>query len=288
MGNLFKKIKTHWKDFAIGLLLILLVFAVLSSGIGFMSKSLNLGSSYDSVASQSAYRYTESANSMYYQDDYALEEEVRKIVKNADLDLETDNYDGTISQIEAFVNSYDVIILSENEYTYKDDYRRQSYTFKIDSTKVENFVKDLETTGEVQNVDISVNDVTGVYTDYSDRLERYQNQIIKYESMLNRNGLEIEDEIKIQNRIDNLEDSIFYLKNRIGSIDEKVTYSTVTVNVRENQSVWSEIDFLGLKDGFSMFMESLQSGIEFILLVFGFILPFGIIYGIYRLIKRFI
>ena len=106
--------------------------------------------------------------------------------------------------------------------------------------------------------------------------------------MLKKSNLEIEEEIKIQQRIDSLEDSIFYLNKQISNIDEKVEYSEVYLTIKEKPSILSEIDFLGLKDGFKLFMNSLKSGIQFILSILGFIIPFAITYGVYLIGRKII
>lgn len=285
MGNFTKHMSNYWKNYVIAILIILLLGISVIGNFGGGYKSLSLTeSSYDMAYQNKA----APRGGIYYNDaGFAPEEEIRKVIKNANLNLETNNYDYSKTQLETSINAHSVLILNQYENKYRDDYRQSSYSFKVPSDKLDIFLSELKNYGEVQNFNVYTNDVTGTYADYSDRLERYNEQIVKYRLMLSKTDLKIEEEIQISQRIDNIEDSIFYLTKQINNIDEDVTYSDVTLSLREEPSVWSEIDFLGFKDGFKMFMESLEAGIQFILYVLGFVLPFAIIYGIYRLFRRF-
>jgi hypothetical protein len=285
MGNLKEHFNKNWKNYLIGILLIIVLFNVLIGGLLSMGtsnfgsqKSLNYEAQYDRAGSS---YYYDSGND-------ALGEEERKVIKNANLDLETKNFDKAKEQIQSSIDAHDATILSQSQNTYSNDYKRIYYTIKVDSQKLDIFLDEIKTYAEVERINIYSNDVTGTYADYSDRLQRYQTQIQAYEAMLLRKDLEVEDEIQIQNRIDQLEDGIFSLQKRVTNIDEDVAYSQVQISLREEQSVLSELDFLGLKDGFKLFLESLEAGIKFILTILGFILPFAIIYAIYRGIKKLV
>ncbi|MCA9460442.1 MAG: DUF4349 domain-containing protein, partial [Nanoarchaeota archaeon] len=167
-----------------------------------------------------------------------------------------------------------------------NDYRSLNYNFKVPSEKLDLFLGELESYGEVISLNVNTNDQTGSYVDFKSRIERYENQMASYENMLLRGNMDIEDEIKIHKRIDQIEDSIFYLKKNIGSIDEQTLYSDVYLTLKEKESFFAEIDFIGIRDGFKLFLESLEFAIKVIFVLVGFLLPFGIIYMIYRLIKN--
>ena len=289
MSNFIKHMSNYWKNYVIVVLVILLVggamFGNMSNGRSFAKSLSSNEMSYDTTQSASYSR----GGSYYYGDSgFAPEETNRKVIKNADLSLESDDFDLTKNQVKNSVNAHSVIIMNQNENKYQEDYRYVSYSFKVPSDKLDVFLSEVKNYGEIQSFNVYTNDVTGTYADYSDRVERYNEQIVKYKVMLTNYYLYIEVEFQFSLIIDNIEDSFFYLNKQISNIDEDVSYSDVTISVKEKPSVWSEINFLGFKEGFTMFMESLQAGIVFILYVIGFMLPFALIYGVYRLVRRFI
>ncbi|MFW6233435.1 MAG: DUF4349 domain-containing protein [Nanoarchaeota archaeon] len=282
-----KHFEKHWKDYLIGLFVVIILFggfiALLGNlTIGSFDKSLNMAESYKGGYTQSSSNYNNNND-----DEFAPEIEDRIIVRNANVNMESKNYDSSKSSIENSVNVHDVVKITENERKYKSDYRSINYKFKVPADKLDLFISEIEKYGEVSNINIYMLDVTGNYADYTNRLNRYQNQMSSYETMLSKPNLEIEDEIKIQERIDSIENNIFYLQNRIGNLKEDVSYSDVTLNLVEKQTALSEIDFLGLREGFQLFINSVQGAVMTILAIVGFLIPFVICFGIYRGIRRF-
>lgn len=216
-----------------------------------------------------------------------LGEEDRIITKNANLELITEFYDKTIDDIEKSIQRYNVVVLRERENEYDDNYRRMYYSFKVESSKLDEFLEEIKNHGEVESFSIESNDITKKHIDYTQRLQRYNNQMQRYENMLLDNDLSIEEEIDVQERISSLEDDIFRLESQIKGVEEDVEYSDVTLRVEEEQSLLSELNFMGFKEGFKLFLTSLEFGIKTILSLLGFIIPLSVIYGIYRIGRRF-
>ena len=274
---------------AIFLLLIIgavgMVSLMLTGQSSYNAKSLGMEAS--SVPVMDSY-YGRAASSYYYDSSFAPGIEERKIIKNANLNLEVKNFEISKSNIIQYSENYDVIVLSESQNKYQNDYRQISYSLKVPSDNLDSFLEDIKSNGEVLYFNVYSNDVTGTYIDYTDRLERYNEQIEDYKLMLNRDKIEVEEEIKIQQRIDQLEDQIYYIESRLKTIDEEIQYSEVSLTLKEKPSVISEIDFLGIRDGTQLFLKSLDAGMRFIFIAIGFLLPFGILFGLYRLGRRFL
>ena len=285
MNRFIQNIKKNYRDYLLGLIIILLLGVVV-----FNTSYLGTSQSFDAMSRNNMeYSYSKSLD-VDGSGDYGGSNGVveRKVIRNANLELETDKFDSTKSNVDILVGNYNAIILDSNERRYRDSSRRVNYRIKVNSNNLDEFLGHLKTYGEVENVRVYKQDVTDSFTDYTNRLNRYKTQITKYELMLTKPNLEIKEEIEIQIRIDQLEDNIFMLQNRINLIDKNVVYSMVNLNVREEESFSSKVDFVGFKDGVIEFVRSISSSVEFILVVFGFILPFLCIYGIYRIGKRII
>ena len=277
-----KHFKHNWKNYLIGILVVIVVFGGLLNALVGMS-----GMGTDTFSKSLAYDAEYSRNSYYYDDGgFAPDSDERKVIRNANMNLESDNYDVAKTNVDRSVIAHSVIVLSQTENKYKDDYRNSNYRFKVPSSSLDLFLEELKGYGEVQYYNVYSNDVTGTYADYSARLERKQLQIQRYEARLASGDMEVEDEISLLKTIDSLEDEIFSLNKRISNIDEDVTYSDVSLSLKEEPSVWSEIDFLGLKDGFKLFVASMEGAIRTILVLAGFLLPFVLIYGVYRGLRK--
>lgn len=281
--------QTYWKNYVIGLLLVIIVI----SSLGILSSSISSDSSMGYTNEAIAYDAQQDiARSSYYPgrrgSNAAPEEDERMIAKNANLNIESQEYHKSIREIETLVDSLSVIVMSEQESKYNDNYYHSKYNFKVESSQLDSFLNSLKELGEVQSINIYSNDVTGVVINLQERLNRYQSQINRYEQMLTRDNLEIEEEINIQNRIDSLEQSIAYLQERIQRQQEDVSYSDVYFTIQEKQGLFDELDFLGFKDGFKLFLSSLELGIKFIVSIGGFIIPIALLYGVYRIGRKFV
>ena len=296
--NLVGSIKKNWKNYVIVFLIIL----VLLSLVGFAGLMIDNNLSGKSLSSAD-YGYEEvyyESSPSYYQESIrsnALEVEERKVRKNANLEIETNDYDASKLGVSNSVRTHGAIVLYEREsrdYDYEsrgyDDSRYVRYSIKVDSDKLDIFVNEIKSYGEVISLDISSDDVTGMYVDYTNRLKRYTSQMDRYNAMLLRESISIEEEIKLQSRIDELENQIFYLRGRIGSLQEDVDYSSVSLYMREKakeSSIVDEVDFFSFKDLAGLFLSSLKYSILVVVVIVGFVIPFGVVYGMYRLVRRF-
>jgi hypothetical protein len=229
-----------------------------------------------------------SSSSYYSGGDSALYVEERKVIKNGNIDLETDNYDFSKNRIISLTDSYSAIVLSDSESRNNDDNRYSNMRVKINSEKIDKFLDELKNLGEVKSLNVYSNDVTGTYVDYTDRLNRYNEQIAKYNEMLESEKINIEEEVQVQQRIDQLEDQIYYMNERLGDLDEDISYSEVYISLSEKPSLLEQVDFLGFKDMAKQFLGALSAGWNILLNILGFIIPFVVLYFVYRIVRRFV
>jgi hypothetical protein len=275
MNKFIINLKENWLNYTI---LILLVVMIFSSSVGSMSSSL---SSKSLSINQDSYY----GNELTYNSGFASEVENRKITKNGNLNLETSNYILSKQNILSVSENYNVIFLRNNENTGNNNYKSLTLSGKINSNNLEVYLNELKSFGEVDYFEIYSNDVTENYVNYDERINRYSNQLSKYEYMLSEE-ITIDEEIKIQERIDNLEDNLFYLKKNFQNLDDKVIYSQIDIRLSEKKSLLDEVEFINLENGFKGFIESLGAALWFLIYIFGFLLPFGFIYGFYKIIRK--
>jgi hypothetical protein len=276
MDKFIKKLKENWLNYTILFLLVVMIFG---SSVGNVSSSL----SSKSLSMDRAGGYY--ANEMYYDSGFVPEAQDRKITKNGNLNLESDKYNLAKENILRVSDIYNVILLKNNEYVNNDNYKRLTLSGKIDSNKLESYLNEIKSFGKVEFFNVYSNDVTESYTNYDERISRYSNQLVKYENMLS-DKISVEDEIKIHKRIDNIEDNLFYLKKNFQNLDNRIVYSQVDISLSEEISVLDQVDFINLEEGFKGFVESLGAALWLVIYVLGFVLPFVLVYGVYKLIRK--
>lgn len=283
MNNVKNHVKKHWQMYVIALLVLVLLFGMPTSHL-----SVNkLTSSYGEAAMDRSFASTEAFyGGGYYGSNDAVNEEVRQFVRNANLGLETSEFDSSKSSIKNAILARDGLILSESESTrYNSDLRSVNLRAKINAQELDSFVEEVSQYGEVTSLNVYGNDVTGQFVDYTQRVERYETQIEKYEAMLARDDIEVSEEIQIQSRIDQLEDQLFYYQRFVGNLEEDVLYSDVYITVTEKPSILDDVDFFGLEDTLKMFLSAFESALSLILKALGYIIPLGLIYLVYRWVR---
>lgn len=280
MNKILRSLKENWLNYTVILLLVIMIFSSVGSNL------FNNYSSYDSYESHRSAKSI-SSGAMFYDSGFSPDQIDRKITKNGNLKLESDNYNLAKENILTVSEKYSVILLTNNEHIDKYDYRTLQLTGKVNALELENYLTELKKFGEIDYFEIYSNDVTESYVNYDERINRYSNQLVKYESMLSTE-ISFEEEIQVQRRIDELEDQLFYLKKNFDNLDERVVYSEVSVRLVEEKSVFDEVEFVDLENGFKAFISSLGAALWVVVYVAGFVIPFIVIFGIYRLFRKFI
>ena len=147
---IINNLKKNWKNYLIGLFVLIFISNFLSSG-SMMSDSI---SSFNGEYNEMAYSNKAIAYDRGYgiSDSFAPEIEERKVIKNANLALETDNFDLTKTNIISSISAHSVIVLSETQNEYKDNYLNLNYQLKINSNKLDIFLNEVKSYGEVMQM----------------------------------------------------------------------------------------------------------------------------------------
>ena len=95
-------------------------------------------------------------------------------------------------------------------------------------------------------------------------------------------NLRVEEKIELNNQIFEQERVVANLREQLENTDNRIEYITVSISLNEEASSFANISILSLGDWIKNFMNS----VNFILRAFAWLLPFGILYIAYKLIRR--
>ena len=287
MNKIINHLRINWKNYLIVFLAIIILVGPISQTMGnsgFISQAVM----YDSYNSHDSYDVRSSAlakgGSGVMLESASVDNfnGERKKTKNANGRIETENYDKSKRDLQSILDKYSSIVLSENENKDNKDYRTLYMNAKVDASKFDSFLKEVKNLGEVEYLNINSNDVTQSYESYDERVKRYEKQLQTYKDKLDNKNLEVKDEIEIQTRIDQLEDNIYYLKKSFENVENRVEYSQLSLNLVEKYSISDEVNFTSCEDMWKNFLVALNNGIGTFINILGFIIPFIIIYLVYR------
>jgi hypothetical protein len=209
-------------------------------------------------------------------------------IKSANLYINTEDYDKNKIYLNSLIIKYNGKITNENEMLNNKKIRSLYLTVKIPKNELDSFLNEIKTTFglELENINVYNSDVTEQKQDFTERLNRYKSQIEKYKEMLTQKDLRIEDEIKIQNRIDDLENQIYYLEKSNQDLDNRITYSTVSITLNEKASPLTNVEFKSFKYYIAEFLNSLENGLNIFINLVAYGLELLILFIVYKFVRN--
>lgn len=257
---------------------------VLVAGVISVSGMTMGKASSDSIKSENNYGYSADMKSEESADQVAYDgvangtnlmtktEATRKVIKNAELYIQTKNYDKFISDLSKKIDEFNGYTdsLEENNYSSKT----ATIVVRIPSESLEKFLAGVDKIGTVQEKNISKSDVTDAYTDVESHITALDTEEKALLKIL-ENCKTVSETIEVQSRLSEVRAEAERYKSQKKSYDSLISYSTVTLNISEEERIiTSDGSFLAqLKEKFFNSIYNLGAfAREFALTVLGNIL----------------
>ena len=167
--------------------------------------------------------------------DFSAVRENAKLFLNADLTLETQDYDASCTAIERMTAEAGGYIQSSGSYGETGD-RTASYTLRVPQEKFETFFSHLGETCHVTSSNRWSEDVTEQYTDIETRLATLRTKHERLLALLDK-ASEMTDIIELENALAECEYEIDSLTSEMRHYDDLVSFSTFNVTLREVQTL---------------------------------------------------
>lgn len=226
--------------------LLLAVFLLLTA-TGCGSKS--------AASSSDSYGNDASMNTSYYEDSYENEAKAeesgegvtseteldtqtasgRKLIRTVYLSLQTTDFDSVLSNLSSKTTELGGYIenssVSGNSYYYQST-RYASYTIRIPSAKLDQFVEVVKELGNVTHKNESVEDVTLRYVDVESRKKSLETEQERLMELLS-NAENMEDLLAIEDKLSEVRYELENYGSQLRMLDNQIDYSTVTVDIDE-------------------------------------------------------
>ena len=178
-----------------------------------------------------------------------------KIIKNAHMSFESNNYELTRMQIDSLIRKWKVHISSEDE--ARNNYSiSNEIIFRVNHTCFDDFIEELsKLQGTITSRKITALDVTEEYIDISARLNTKRAVQKRYQALLNKAST-IEDILKIENEMRVLTEEIESGQGRLNYLDDRVRFSTIVL------TIYQSIDYKYLPEKQQRFFDRLYKGIH--------------------------
>lgn len=271
---------------------LLLVFGLFFSGCASQSKDSAVEEAYPEIEEpaemvvDSEDSYLEDPNNFLEvnkDDSPDLSSVQRKLIKNAYLEIRTDDVDISYENVASFVNKYEGFETNLNR-SASDSHVSLHVEFGIPTSKLDDFLDEISANEDLDYLDVTAEDITNSYYDSTIRLESKEKALEKYYSFL-EDAEDIEDLINVQNEIDRLTTDIEALKGQLKLWDSQVDYSYVNISFFEYQDKvptdrevtfksmsWDDVKYL-INSGWVRALSGLVSGLQWLLIVILISLP---------------
>ena len=166
----------------------------------------------------------------------------QKITYTCNLEIETEEYDETISAIRDKISNYECVVSYESEsdsdiYWYYSD-RQDSASMHmylsvmVPAESYDLFVNDICDTGKVLSKNMSAENITKNYSETKAYVDSLSTELEKLQNMMEQ-AEDIEDMLAIEDRITEVETQLNRYKSDLANLETQIQYSTVNINVSE-------------------------------------------------------
>lgn len=168
----------------------------------------------------------------------------RKLIRNVNMDLETRDFDGLTKAISDVVTSFGGYIeqsdISGNSLNWSGDRssRYSSITARIPSDRLDDFLTEVSSQGNVTYKNESVQDVTLQYTDMTSRKKTLQMEQKRLWELLEK-AESVDAVIALESRLSEVRYQLESLESQLRTLDNQIVYSTVYLSIQEVQVLTS-------------------------------------------------
>ncbi|SJZ94840.1 DUF4349 domain-containing protein [Selenihalanaerobacter shriftii] len=189
----------------------------------------------------------------------------RKIIKTANIRLETENVNKISRKITELIKKYNGYLASSRQ--WQDSNQRKSYHYKIRISQ-QNFqavLSEIKTFGRLKNEQIRSEDITLEYIDLKARLKNLKAQEKKYLKLLNK-AEKVEAVIKVEKELNRVRTNIEQLQGKLNYYNNKIDLATIDLYITQPQPIinnnWGILQ--SFKRALSKFIGSINAVIIFI------------------------
>ncbi len=183
-----------------------------------------------------------------------------KIIKTVKLDIQTKEYEKYISALTSSVTSLGGYVENSTNYMgslfASNSNRSSTYVVRIPADKLDEFISGAEMNGKIVSKTEEQKNVTLEYVDLESRINAYKTEQKTLTGLLEKAD-NLSDVLSIQERLSQVNYEIDTYTAQLRVLENRVSYSTVTLNINEVERVTEDEPSLGTEIK-NTFMDNLE------------------------------
>jgi hypothetical protein len=170
-------------------------------------------------------------------DDFEPEASERKIIKNANLELEVEDTEKSKIETETQVKDFGGNVTNMNSWEVRSGVLAYNMTIRIPAEKFEKSIEALTFLGIKKNESFSTSDITAQYRDNTNRLKNLETRRERLRNMMERKTENLSDVLQIDRELSNVQLQIENLESTLRRHDVNVSHSTLRLTLRPEPQI---------------------------------------------------
>ena len=157
----------------------------------------------------------------------------RKLIRNAQLDLQVANYEVALQRLTTFANEEKGFVATQSSSKLPNGKLQGTVVVKVVPENLDRFLEKARGLGELKNQTLGTEDVTKAYFDTDARLRNAKRMEERLLQMLDRNTGKVSDLLQVEKELGRVREQIEQMQGELKYYDALVQYATVTISLAE-------------------------------------------------------
>ncbi|MCE0523136.1 MAG: DUF4349 domain-containing protein [Methylacidiphilales bacterium] len=184
--------------------------------------------------------------------------DTRKLIRNAQLDLEVKSFQVAMDQITALTKAAGGYVDTSNSQKGGNGKLQGAIVVKVLPQNLDDFLLRLRGVGQVQNQSVGTEDVTKDYIDTQARLDNSRRMETQLQELLQHQNSKVSDLLQVERELERVRGDIEQMQGQLKLYDFQVQYATVTMQVHEKDLNQAAAYLLKEQDDFSLFATDVE------------------------------
>ncbi len=163
----------------------------------------------------------------------ATQADNRKLIRNAQLELQVANYETTVQRLTTFATEDGGYVATQGSSKLPNGKLQGTIVIKVAPQNLERFLQKARGLGELKNQTLGTQDVTKTYFDTDARLRNAQRMEKRLLEMLEKKTGKVSDLLEVEKELARVRESIEQMQGELKYYDTLVQYATVTISLAE-------------------------------------------------------
>jgi Domain of unknown function (DUF4349)/Putative zinc-finger len=157
----------------------------------------------------------------------------RKLIRNAQVELEIVSFDDAVQKITAFANEDRAYIATTSSQKQANGKLKGEIVVKVLPENLDRFLQKIRALGELKNQTLGTEDITKNYFDTDARLKNARVMESRLIEMLKKKSDDINDLLQVEKELGRVREQIDQMQGELKFWDSQVQFATVTISLAE-------------------------------------------------------